>query len=154
MKKEKMVLFVTAVALFAATASADVALSRDNAEIVALDSEESGVVQFAAKELSSLLGQAFGAQVPVVNAPTEGKVSIVLGSNDWSRAAGIDTAALERDAFVIKVVGGKVYIAGRDAPGGASMLKGKHERATLFGVYEFLHRYVGIRMYFPGERAT
>ena len=49
MKKEKMVLFVTAVALFAATASADVTLPRDNAEIVALDSAESGVVQFAAQ---------------------------------------------------------------------------------------------------------
>ena len=49
MKKEKMVLFlVAAVAMFAATASADVTLSRDNAEIVALDSAENGVVQFAA----------------------------------------------------------------------------------------------------------
>ena len=160
MKKEKMVLFVTAVALFAATASADVALSRDNAEIVALDSAESGVVRFAAQELSDFLGHVFGAKVPVVNAPTKGKASIVLGSNDWSRAAGIDTAALARDEFVIRVVdggpsvGGKVYIAGRDAPGGTSVLKGKHERATLFGVYEFLYRYAGVRMYFPGELGT
>ena len=70
MKKEKMVLFVTAVALFAATASADVALSRDNAEIVALDSAESGVVQFAAQELSDFLGQVFGAKVPAFTLTT------------------------------------------------------------------------------------
>ena len=28
------------------------------------------------------------------------------------------------------------------------------ERATLFGVYEFLDRYVGVRFYFPGELGT
>ena len=71
MKKEKMVLFlVAAVAMFAATALADVTLSRDNAEIVALDSAESGVVQFAAQELSDFLGQVFGAKVPAFTLTT------------------------------------------------------------------------------------
>ena len=128
---------------------AEVSLTAANAEVVAADSAP-GAVNFAAKELSDLLGKALGGLVKVVNAPTEGKASIVLGSNDWTRAAGIDTAALERDEFVIKVKGGKVYIAGRDAEGGESTLKGKHERATLFGVYEFLYRYADVRMYFPG----
>ena len=132
---------------------AEVSLTAANTEVVAADSAP-GSVSFAAKELSELLGKVFGGPVKVVNAPTEGKASIVLGSNDWTRAVGIDTVALERDEFVIKAMGGKVYIAGRDAEGGESTLKGKHERATLFGVYEFLYRYADVRMYFPGELGT
>ncbi len=133
--------------------SGAVELKPGNAEIVA-DREACGVVTFAAKELAEFLGKSFGAPVKVVEAPTEGKASIILGSNAWSRAAGIDTAALGQDEFVIKAAGGKVYIAGKDEPGSEATLKGKHPRATLFGAYEFLHRYAGVRMYFPGELGT
>ena len=99
-----------------------VTLTPTNVEVVkAAEAASSGVTAFAAQELSDFLGQVFGAKVPVVNAPSEGKVSLVLGSNDWSRAVGIDTAALARDEFVIRVVGGKIYIAGRDAPGAGGL---------------------------------
>ena len=118
-------------------------------------------VAFAADELRDFLGQVLGAPIPVVNAPTEGKVSIVLGSNDWSVAAGIDTAALKRDAFVTKASGRRIYIAGRDDPTAdlRQGLSGKRnlpnfERATAFGVYAFLEDVAGCRFYFPGEFGT
>ncbi len=143
--------------MFAAVAAAAnawaVTLTPQNAEIVT-GAEACGVVTFAAKEMAEFLGKSFGAPVKVVEAPTAGKVSIILGSNDWSRAAGIDTAALGQDEFVIKAGDGKVFIAGKDEPGSEATLKGKHPRATLFGTYEFLYRYVGVRMYFPGELGT
>ena len=131
-----------------------VSLTPDNVEVVAAKGA-SGPVTFAAKEMSDFLGKAFGAPVKVVSKPTEGKASIILGSNDWTRAVGIDTATLAHDEFVIRVEGGgKIYIAGRDARGSESVLKSISERATLFGVYEFLYRYAGVRMYFPGELGT
>ena len=146
---------IAAVAGAMALPAGAVTLTSANVEVVkATETASSGVTVFAARELSDFLGQVFGAKVPVVNTPSEGKVSLVLGSNDWSRAAGIDTAALARDEFVIKSAGGKIYIVGRDAPGGEAVLKGRCERATLFGVYEFLYRYAGVRMYFPGELGT
>ena len=120
-------------------------------------------VAFAARELQEMLGRVFDAPVPVVTAPTPGKASVVLGSNDWSVAAGIDTASLARDAFVIRAdaANGRVYIAGRDDPGADIDLalagKGdvaRFEHATLFGVYQFLEDHADCRFFFPGEFGT
>ena len=105
---------------------------------------------FAASEMTNFLARALGAPVPVVSAPTDGRTSVVLGSNDWSRAVGIDTGTLARDAFVLLVKGPRVYIAGRDEYSRAALAQSV-EHGTLFGVYEFLHRVVGVRLYFPGE---
>ena len=111
-------------------------------------------VTFAADELTNFLAQAFGTAVPVVRSPSEGKVSIILGENEWSRAAGIDVSAAPRDTFAIKTSQDRIFITGRD--GAASPLKMPLgcERATLHGVYAFLEDYVGVRFYFPGELGT
>lgn len=129
--------------------------------VVAADAPKT--VRFAAKTLNRYLGESLGGPLPVVTAPTEGKTSVVLGDNALSRAAGIDVGTLARDAYVIKSVDGHVYIAGRDdakfdleailKSGTYWQLQGS-ERATLFGVYEFLERYAGCRFYFPGELGT
>ena len=137
----KRVLMLAAVCA-AAIQVAAVTLTPDNVEIVAAKGA-CGPVTFAAKEMADFLGKAFGAPLKVVSQPTAGKASIILGSNDWTRAVGIDTAALAHDEFVIKAEGGKVYIAGRDARGSEAVLKSISERATLFGAYEFLYRFAG-----------
>ena len=147
---------VAALAVLAAANLGAVEITGANAEIV-IAQDAPGNVAFAAQEMSEMLGKALGSPIGIVNAPTDGKASIVLGSNTWSRAAGIDTAAMDRDEFAIKCAGGKVYVAGRDEFGKEKMSLiyiGKRERATLFGVYEFLHRYAGVRSYFPGELGT
>ena len=111
------------------------------------------VVQYAAEEMTNFLSRALGAPVAIANKIDPAKTAIVLGSNDWSVAAGIDTAKLPRDAFALKTKGNALYIAGTDDnvhP--IRRNKGFHfQRATLFGVYEFLERYAGCRFYFPGE---
>jgi len=130
--------------------------------VVAADAPKT--VRFAADEMTNLLSLAFGQSVPVVTNPTDGRAGVYLGSNVWTRAAGIDTAALKRDAFSIVVRDGNVYIAGRDSPQAniynsvnanwAGTWDLLHERATVFGVYEFLERHAGVRLYFPGELGT
>lgn len=116
-------------------------------------------VRFAAQEATNFLSRVFGMFVPVVTAPTEDRASIVLGDNVWSRAAGVDVSTLPRDGFVIRTIGRQVLIAGRDDPK-ADIVQGiecgnysalLYERATLFGVYEFLERFAGCRFFFPGE---
>ena len=119
-------------------------------------------VEYAAREACDILGQALGRRPEIVRAPRAGYSSIVLGDNEWSRAAGIDVQALTRDAFVIRAVGTRLYVVGRDDPHAdlpgivahGSLGNLEFERATLFGVYEFLDRYVGVRFYFPGELGT
>jgi len=150
------VLCILASAALSAVGICAAELTGANVEIVVAP-DAPGSVSFAAREMSEMLGKALDAKIGIVAAPMDGKASIVLGSNTWSVAAGIDTAKMDRDEFVIKCADGKVYIAGRDAPGDESetlSLKAKKERATLFGVYEFLHRFVGVRLYFPGELGT
>ena len=157
MKRHCMALIALAVcgAAFAAT------LTKDNLEIVAA-ADAAPVVRFAVEEMTNFLSRVLGAPIPVRQAPGESRVSIFLGDSEWARSAGIDVPSLARDAFVIKAVGNRIYIAGRDDPkkdpkalllsgGWGSVL---YERATSFGVYEFLERFAGVRFYFPGDLGT
>ena len=138
-------------------------LAPDNTEVV-IAPDAPKTVLFAVEELTNLLSQAYGCAVPVVTSPTPGKKGIYLGDSQWTRAAGIDVAALKRDAFTIVADASSVYIAGRDDPKEdthnsvysphTGVWSQYHEHATLFGVYEFLERYAGVRMYFPGELGT
>ncbi len=141
--------------------AAAVVLGPGDAEVVIAPDAPRSIV-FAAQEATNLISRVLGAPVPVRTAPTPGRKSLILGSNDWTRAVGIDTANLPRDAFAIKSDDCRVYVAGRDDPKAdlpALMEKGYchriiNEHATLFGVYELLERHAGVRFYFPGEIGT
>lgn len=131
-------------------------------EIVAPD-EAGKVAGFAAQELQELLSTSLGDNVPIVKKPsnTEGKTSIILGANSFLKEAGIDIKGLPRDAFIIKSSGNNIFIAGIDdmkADPRKNLKKGvwaQHfERGTLFGTYEFLERFAGVRFYFPGKTGT
>ena len=108
-------------------------------------------VRLAAEELTNFLSRALGSAVPVVHALSEGRISLVLGDNEWSRAAGVDVSTRPRDTFAIKTAPGRVFIAGRDGKSNPLKNPQRCERATLHGVYAFLEDYVGCRFYFPGE---
>ena len=132
-----------------------VSLTADNTEIV-IERKALPVVKFAAQEATNFLSRIFGAPIPVVNTPTIGKSSIILGVNEWSKAAGIDPESKPVDTYFIKTAVGRIYLAGRD--GRYDPLKvlttvgvDGRDRATLFAVYAFLERFAGCRFYFPGE---
>ena len=151
-------------AWLAATAASAATLEPGKTEVVVAPDAPKTVL-FAAEELTNFLAQALGAPVPVATAPTgEGRTPVFLGSNEWTRATGIDTAPMPRDAFAIVSREGAVFVAGRDDPVAdtrraiespkAGVWAQLHEHATLFGAYELLERFAGVRMYFPGELGT
>ena len=107
------------------------------------------VAWFAAQEMTNFLSRALGVNVPVRTKLNPAKTSIVLGTNAWSCAAGVDISKLPQDGFVMRTSGNTIYIAGFDE--NRNPLNGVFPRATLFGAYEFLEKYVGCRFYFPGE---
>ena len=159
----KSAVFILAAALIGC-APDQVALQRGRTEVlVAPDAPKT--VLFAADEMTNFLSRVFGADVPIVTSPTPGRVSISLGRNEWSRAAGLEPEKLPRDGFCFKAEAGRVYIAGVDDPdadlralvasgrlgGSLPTVFSSGEHATLFGVYEFLERFAGCRLYFPGE---
>ena len=135
-------------------------LTKENAAIV-IAPENNGVTRHAAQEMAELLGKVLGGKINVFREPQKGKVNIYLGFNQWTKKAGITPAGHHRDAFSMKITRDGVFIAGRDSAkiNPKRNLKGGiwgnlYERATVFGVYDFLERFAGVRFYFPGELGT
>jgi len=151
MKKHNAVA-VLSLALVPLAASA-IEFTPENTEVVVAPGawRNQQVAWFAAQEMTNFLSRAFGAKVPVKTDFNPKKCSIVLGSNTWSVAAGIDTAKLPQDGFATRTKGNAVFIAGLDANQRPWYNHGCFARATLFGAYEFLEKFVGCRFYFPGE---
>ena len=144
--------------VFVATVScASVTLEPGRTEVV-IAKKAPPAVRFAVDELTNVLSRVLGAAVPVVNVPTDGRASLVLGVNEWSQAAGIDVSARPRDTYVIKTCGSRIHLVGRDDPRQdpwrSPRFQSGLERATSFAVYAFLEDYVGVRFYFPGELGT
>ena len=119
-------------------------------------------VAFAAEEATNFLSQAFGASVPLVNSPTDGKKHLFLGTNEWSVAAGVDISGLATDGYIVAAKGDGVFIAGEDDPkiDPAGRIahpwwqSHKFAHGTLNGVYGFLEDFASVRFYFPGELGT
>ena len=134
-------------------------LTGANAEVVVAP-DAPPATRFAAAEMTNYLARVLGHEIPLVPAPTEGRYAILLGTNAWSRAAGLRPESLPRDSYCVKIGPNRAYIAGCDSPTQdparqiAQGRVGHFERATLFGVYGFLDRHAGVRFYFPGELGT
>lgn len=148
-------------ALFCAGSAAHaVELRGSNTEVVVAPNAPA-VTQFAAGEMTNYLSRIFGQAIPLVTDPTEGRYAIILGTNEWSAAAGIHPETLKRDSYSVRVEPKRVFIAGCDdlKTNPAKLIQSGNlhrffERATLFGVYGFLDRHAGVRFYFPGELGT
>ena len=134
--------------------TAFVEIKPGNVEVVVSPNAKSDlqVAWFAAQEMTNFLSRVFACAVPLATTPTPSKASIVVGTNKWSEAAGVNVGNLPRDGFVIRATAGRVYVAGRDMEKFDPVKDWQSgEKATLFGVYDFLERHVGCRFYFPGE---
>ena len=150
--------FVSAAIAVAWTGYATAATLEPTGTEIVVVKDAPPVVRFSAKEMKHFLDGAFSCDVPIVCAPSGVRTPIHLGSSRWTKSAGISVEEFARDAFRIVVTDKAVFIAGRDDAKAdpelaftRSVWSHHYERATLFGVYEFLERYVGVRMYFPGE---
>lgn len=147
--------------MFSVLLAAAVIMHPGRTEVVIAPDAPRSVV-FAAEEATNFLSRILAKPVPIALSPSPGATSVVLGSNIWTRAADIRTEKLKRDAFVLKTAPGRIYIAGRDdhkcdlvrevRAGYVHRMISEH--ATVFGVYELLERYAGVRFYFPGEIGT
>ncbi|MEI3005660.1 MAG: DUF4838 domain-containing protein [Victivallales bacterium] len=115
--------------------------------------------KFAGQEAAEQLSRAFGSSIAVRNAPSGRNPAVVIGDAELAGKFGIDLKNFDRDGFIIRTHGKNVLIIGRDDPKldprrGILMPGLKGEMATLFGTYDFLERFAGIRYYFPGKIGT
>lgn len=103
----------------------------------------------AAKELIQRLYQITGKKVKLT-AKASGKVpAFYLGSCPEAEKLGLKPEKLDRDGYYIKTDGNRIFITGADGGTGT-----RWQNATMFGVYDFLERFGGVRWYFPGEIGT
>jgi hypothetical protein len=96
--------------------------------------------QQAASVLQNYLMQISGAALPIITADKHrSPYEIVLGQNERldELNTGINYAVLKEDGFAIKTDSSRLIIAGGN------------EKGTLYGVYSFLEKYLGCRMYTP-----
>ncbi len=142
-------------AVFATLAAAEpVALVADAEAkaIIVLPENPFPIATFAAEELVYHVEKATGAKLQVVYepaAPELGRPVIYLGATQAARNAGIEANAASSEAVVLRTVGDALFIVGKDAEGDPLNTRMTHAGA-LWGVYEILERYLGVRWLWPG----
>ncbi len=116
---------------------------------------------FAAQELKYHLEKATGKSIPVVaeaSAEGEGR-RLYVGNVKALAAAGIDYGQLDAEERIVKGVGRDVYMAGGELPNFDHTVKSERFRqsyalaggGTLYAVYDFLERDMGVKWIWPGE---
>ncbi len=102
---------------------------------IVISESSSETVAYAAQELSSFVRQATGVSLPVVRDAASPAHYISLGDTQQyvSAAISFDAIALRHDGFILREKGGNLYIAG------------ENDRGILYGVYDFLERFAGVR---------
>jgi len=154
-------------AFFAANTAAHADVVIDRGSEIVMPTNAAYATRLAAEELNFFLKGVLGESLPVVAQRTEGKTAIVLGGGpDWKRRhLGGDSLVLpDRDGYVVEARSNVLRIFGNDDdppdPAATAALPDEapwqpcFRRGTLFGVYDFLERFAGVRMYFPGELGT
>ena len=105
----------------------------------------------AAEEIVAYVKKTAGVELPVVTdgAPVpKGLTPVYVGMSAAARAAGLTADGIPEEGFRIACDGKSVGIIGA-APGKMSAVDGVG--AVLFGAYDFLERFVGVRFYGHGE---
>jgi hypothetical protein len=141
-----------------APVSAQVTFVQDGKATAAIVTAErpTPTTQYAAQELVEHLEKATGVTLAVVDenkVPQGLHTRVYLGDTATGQRHGIDADRLPRETYLIRSVGNDLFIAGHDA-GGDPMSISNPDAGTLFGVYEVLERFLGVRWLWPGELGT
>ncbi|MBO4512802.1 MAG: hypothetical protein J5746_08545, partial [Victivallales bacterium] len=114
--------------------------------------------KYVAERLQYYLGKVSGQEIPVVNAPSENGLSLVLGDCELLRNSGIGSVeTLPREGYFIIRKGNLVFLAGRDSDTSTPLNGGRYQyykRGTLNAAMDFLERFADVRFFFSGEMGT
>ncbi len=117
------------------------------------------VYKLAAEELQYHIKRASGVELPVFaesKLPAGDGVKIYLGPTKKTAAVGIDCTALAPSGYQVCSVGKDLFIAGRDRSywGSVGSNWNADWQGTLYGVYAFLRKEMGVTWLFPGEKGV
>ena len=107
----------------------------------------------AANELVYHINKSTGAKLTICkenDIPKDFNV-IYLGACKATIEKCPEFKKLGQNCSIIKTLNGKLYIAGKDGPKNWKGNWTYYNRGTLFGVYDFLERQLGVRWLWPGK---
>jgi len=108
-------------------------------------------VATAAEELQRYVKETTGVLLPIgAEMPPAGPV-ILVGRSEYTDRLKIRVDRLKPSGFVVARIDRGVAIVGRDANANADWYA---ESGTLWGVYDFIERFLGVRWYYPGPLGT
>lgn len=109
--------------------------------IIYLGENASPSETYAAEELQACFRECTGITLPVTRNSFKDFSAIFVGFSSFTASLGItaDAAALGEQGYIMRTTGKDIVIAGTP------------EAGTLYGVYDFLEEYLGVRWYAPGE---
>jgi len=139
------------------SAWADVTLVSDGQPkaVIVIADKPTRVARYAAQEVAYHVEKASGAKLEILAegaVKPDGRARVYVGESAAVREAGIDVTKLKAETFVLRVTGKAVFIAGSD--GGGEPLESGTQAGTMWGVYEWLDRDLGVRWVWPGELGT
>jgi hypothetical protein len=158
-RKQWMPALVTAVyVLWAMQGAAQVCLVRNGEAMAAVVHADAPTetARYAVAELTDHTEKAAGVRLavyPESEAPEAVHTRIFIGETERARHCGIDVSRLPREAYVMRSFGNDLFILGRESDADP-LAQNNPDAGTLFGVYEFLERYLGVRWLWPGELGT
>ena len=145
-------------------AAEGIALVRDGEPVSAIVIPDGAwpAVHFAAEELQYHVTESTGATLLIREeneVATDPEGLIYLGACQKTVSVGIKTKELPPNAFHIKLLEGNLFFAGEDSDGAVldsrnikgSLHDNKTHVGTLFAVYEFLDKHLGVRWLWPGK---
>ena len=122
---------------------------------IVIPAEAGALEKYAAQELRGHIEAVTGARLAVIpdTEPWEG-AALHVGSTVSAKQYCVDGARLAPNAVLNARAGNRILLVGGDAPHvRESELFSRSQKAmgTLYAVYEFLERELGIRWYWPGR---
>ncbi|MFO7973960.1 MAG: DUF4838 domain-containing protein [Candidatus Hydrogenedentota bacterium] len=141
---------------FPATAQVSLVKNGEARAVVVLADTPSETARYAAEELVRHVELATGVRLeitPESDVPAAPHTRIYVGETESAAHHGIDVQRLPREAYVLRSVGNDLFIVGRESESDP-LDQNNPDAGTLFGVYEFLERFLGVRWLWPGELGT
>jgi hypothetical protein len=142
--------------MLSADAQVSVVTQGKASAVVVIADEPTRTAMYAADELVGHVELATGVTLEIVpesKSNEEMPTRIYVGETETAFRQGIDVNRLPREASILRSVGNDLFILGKEDEGDP-MDERNPNVGTLFGVYEFLEDFLGVRWLWPGDLGT
>ncbi len=110
------------------------------AAVIVAEAKPAPLLRAALQDLQLHIEKATGAKLAMATAPVEGLASLIVTNIPGDK--DLFPKPVGPEGFAVKTGPGRVTLAGQD------------ELGTVWAIYDFLERAVGVRWYWPDERKT